>query len=151
MNESEDAEIKVIDFGTSRKFDPNKRMTKRLGTVLIYIKNQPYYIAPEVLLENYNEKCDVWSCGVILYILLCGYPPFSGRSEEEILKKVKAARIHFDKDDWSSISEEAKDLITRMLNQNPVKRISAEQAFNDPWIQKNAPNKEISKKVLQNL
>lgn len=81
VSDAEDSDLKVIDFGTSRKFDSNTRMTKRLGT--------PYYIAPEVLLENYNEKCDVWSCGVILYILLCGYPPFSGRSEDEILKRVK--------------------------------------------------------------
>lgn len=66
----QNANIKVIDFGTSRKFDPTKKLTKRLGT--------PYYIAPEVLKKNYDEKCDVWSCGVILYILLCGYPPFNG-------------------------------------------------------------------------
>lgn len=65
--------IKVIDFGTSRKFENNEKMTKRLGT--------PYYIAPEVITRNYNEKCDVWSCGVILYIMLCGYPPFGGNSE----------------------------------------------------------------------
>ena len=52
-------------------------MRKKLGT--------PYYIAPEVLREEYDEKCDVWSCGIMLYILLCGYPPFTGRSEEEIL------------------------------------------------------------------
>ena len=57
-----------------------KMMTRRLGT--------PYYIAPEVLEEQYDEKCDIWSCGIIIYILLCGYPPFSGRNEKEILKKV---------------------------------------------------------------
>jgi calcium-dependent protein kinase len=74
------ANLKVIDFGTSRKFDNNTRMTKKLGT--------PYYIAPEVLSENYNEKCDIWSCGVILYILLCGYPPFTGKNEKEIFDKV---------------------------------------------------------------
>lgn len=80
-NESADAKLKVIDFGTSRKFEPNTIMTKRLGTVLLILLKKPYYIAPEVLNYRYNEKCDVWSCGVILYILLCGYPPFTGRNE----------------------------------------------------------------------
>lgn len=61
-------DIKVIDFGLSRSFNPNKKMYSKLGT--------PFYIAPEVLKQKYNEKCDIWSCGVILYILLSGNPPF---------------------------------------------------------------------------
>jgi calcium-dependent protein kinase len=79
-----------------------------------------------VLLENYNEKCDVWSCGVILYILLCGYPPFSGRSEDDILAKVKSGKFRFDPEDWDHISADAKELIQKMLTLNPSKRISAE-------------------------
>ena len=67
---SQNANVKVVDFGTSKLFNPNVKMKKRLGT--------PYYIAPEVLEGNYDEKCDVWSCGVILYIVLSGYPPFNG-------------------------------------------------------------------------
>ena len=96
--------LKVIDFGTSRKFEKNTKMTKILGTVYYLFKKKklsftikPYYIAPEVLIKNYNEKCDVWSCGVILYILLCGYPPFTGKTEEEILKKVKIGKYEFDR------------------------------------------------------
>ena len=66
-------EIKVIDFGLSRTFEPNKNMYSRMGT--------PFYIAPEVLKKKYNEKCDVWACGVILYILLSGNPPFNGKND----------------------------------------------------------------------
>jgi calcium-dependent protein kinase len=65
--------VKVIDFGTSIEFNPNEKLRARLGTA--------YYIAPDVLLGEYDEKCDVWSCGVILYILLCGYPPFNGDND----------------------------------------------------------------------
>lgn len=101
-------------------------MNKKLGT--------PYYIAPEVLKMNYDEKCDVWSCGVILYILLCGYPPFGGRNEDEIIAKVKKGKFTFDKDDWENVSSEAKDLIKLMLEYNPKTRISAEDALAHPWI-----------------
>ena len=73
--------IKVIDFGTSAKFDPSKKMKQTYGTA--------YYIAPEVLTSEYNEKCDVWSIGVILYILLSGRPPFDGKDDKEIVKKVR--------------------------------------------------------------
>lgn len=73
----ENSPIKVIDFGTSTYFHKgSSKLRKKLGT--------PYYIAPEVLKRNYDEKCDVWSCGVILYILLCGYPPFNGANDKII-------------------------------------------------------------------
>ena len=77
---SENAVLKVIDFGTARHFIPNVLMTKKVGS--------PYYIAPEVISKSYNEKCDVWSCGIILYIMLCGYPPFRGKDEADIMKNV---------------------------------------------------------------
>lgn len=72
-------------------------MTKRLGT--------PYYIAPEVLLKKYNEKCDVWSCGVILYILLAGYPPFYGKKDIDIYQKIVKANVPFYTEEWSKVSE----------------------------------------------
>ena len=75
MNRDEnDPKITIIDFGTSGIFDNNKKMDQKFGT--------PYYIAPEVLKNNYDEKCDLWSIGVIMYILLCGYPPFNGANDD---------------------------------------------------------------------
>ncbi len=75
----------------------------------------PYYIAPEVLAGYYNEKCDIWSLGVIMYIMLCGYPPFNGNNDNDILKAVQSGEFSFPEEDWQVISEDAKDLIRQML------------------------------------
>lgn len=136
------ANLKVIDFGTSKKLVGDQKLKKRLGT--------PYYIAPEVLKRDYNEKCDVWSCGVILYIMLCGYPPFGGY-DQEILQNIEIGKFEFDPEDWGKISEDAKNLIKKMLEKDPNKRISAKDAYNDPWIQKNAPSEKIDTKALKNM
>ncbi|CAD8176142.1 unnamed protein product [Paramecium octaurelia] len=141
-NKKPNSNLKIIDFGTSRKMETNQNLTKRLGT--------PYYIAPEVLKRNYNEKCDVWSCGVILYIMLCGYPPFGGQ-DQEILQNIELGKYEFDPEDWNKISDEAKNLIKRMLTKDYQQRISAQEAYNDPWIQKNAPNGPIDMKAIKNL
>jgi len=87
LNQEEDAMIKIIDFGVSTKFNGKKKLKEKLGTA--------YYIAPEVLLENYDNKCDVWSCGILLYIMLCGYPPFNGDDDSEILESVKVGEFEF--------------------------------------------------------
>lgn len=117
--------IKLIDWGGARYFNDNKKMTS--------IDGNPYYIAPEVLSGLYDEKCDIWSIGVILYILLCGYPPFNGSNENEIMLGVKRGVIAFPKEEWSNISPEAIDLIKKMLNGNPKKRPSAEECLKEPW------------------
>ena len=91
-NNSENSNIKVIDFGTSCKYDPPKKFKHKLGT--------PYYIAPEVLKKSYDFKCDICSCGVIMYILLCGYPPFNGPSDREIFKRVIDGKFSFPSEDW---------------------------------------------------
>ncbi|CAD8071877.1 unnamed protein product [Paramecium sonneborni] len=137
-----DQNLKIIDFGCSRRFNTSK-MTKRLGT--------PFYIAPEVLGHNYTEKCDIWSCGVILYILLCGYPPFTGKTEQEIFDKVKLGRVKFPNEEWEFISKEAKHLIQKMISIDVNLRYSASQVLNDPWFQKHTTNQSINKKVLDNL
>jgi len=121
----DDSLLKVIDFGTSRYYEPATKMNQKFGT--------PYYIAPEVLRRKYTEKCDVWSCGVILYILLCGYPPFNGENDKIIMDRVAAGKYDFNHAEWSDISDEAKKLIRRMMEYDPNQRCSAEQALNDPW------------------
>ncbi|CDJ46330.1 CAM kinase, CDPK family TgCDPK1, putative [Eimeria brunetti] len=92
-----------------------------------------YYIAPEVLHGTYDEKCDVWSTGVILYILLSGCPPFNGANEFDILKKVEKGKFTFDLPQWKKVSEAAKDLIRKMLAYVPSMRISARDALEHPW------------------
>jgi calcium-dependent protein kinase len=83
--------------------------------------------------------------------MLCGYPPFAGKSEDEILKKVKIGKYKFDPDDWDKVSEEAKMLIKKMLTLDPTKRLSAHEAMNDPWVQKLAPSQPLNVKTLQTL
>jgi len=103
-------QIKIIDFGTSLVYDPNKKLDEKLGT--------PYYIAPEVLNKNYGAKCDIWSLGVISYILLCGAPPFSGQTDNDIMKAVRAGKVSFAGDHWKGISDSAKDFISQLLTYN---------------------------------
>ena len=95
-----------------------------------------YYIAPEVLNSEYNEKCDVWSIGVIMYILLSGKPPFDGSEDADIIKSVKRGEYSLSGPDWKSISKEAKDLIVKMLTFIPADRITAEEAMNHIWFKK---------------
>jgi calcium-dependent protein kinase len=95
----------------------------------------PYYIAPEVLAKNYNNKCDIWSCGVITYIVLSGIPPFNGASDQEIMKKVKVGKFSFTDPVWNNISDHAKDFITQLLTKDPQKRPSADQALKHTWIE----------------
>jgi len=119
--------IKIIDFGTAKIFSKEKRETLLIGSA--------YYIAPEVLDRNYTEKCDLWSCGVIMYILLTGRPPFGGNTDMEIMQKIKTGKFDLTKYPWGIISKEAKDLIKDLLQVNPSQRLSAEKALKHPWFQ----------------
>jgi calcium-dependent protein kinase len=94
----------------------------------------PYYIAPEILNKNYNEKCDLWSCGVVLYVLCCGYPPFRGKSMEELTAKIKSGAVLFDSKKWDLYSKDCKDLINKLLTIDPEQRISALEALEHPFI-----------------
>eukprot|EP01068_Selenidium_serpulae_P017663 Selendium_serpulae@DN6395_c1_g1_i3.p1 len=118
--------LKVIDWGFAARCPNNHKFSSVVGT--------PYYVAPEVLFGNYDKNCDIWSAGVVLYILLCGYPPFHGKDNQEILRKVKMGEYTFDPRHWKRVSEKAKALIRQMLMYDPRRRISAASAQQHEWI-----------------
>ena len=139
--------VKLIDWGGARYFSKSKKMST--------IKGTPYYIAPEVIKEVYDEKCDIWSLGVIFYVLLCGYPPFNGDTDTEIMANVQKGTFQFPKEEWDKISDEAKDLIKKMLTFDPAKRISALEVLKHPWFLKfnedQENNKEFAKTAFENM
>lgn len=87
-------------------------------------------------MKDYTEKCDIWSAGVVLYIMLCGEPPFNGNNDEKIIEKIKKGEYSFNSSEWLTVSSEAKAFIRKMMEFNVDKRLSAEQALQDPWILK---------------
>lgn len=130
--------LKLIDFGLSACFqEGGKPMSTKAGT--------PYYVAPQVLQGKYDNSCDIWSCGVIMFTMLSGYPPFYGKTDQEVLSKVKKGIFSFDHKDWRNISEDAKSLIGWMLKFSPEQRCTAEQALQNTWIKDFAPRaKKVS-------
>lgn len=127
--------IKLIDFGLSRSFYMHKhsgekemlRMQTKAGTA--------FFMAPEVITKNYSNSCDMWSAGVILYVMLSGYPPYDGDTQEEIFQAVLNSQVEFDDSVWEDVSDEAKDLIMQLLT-NEDDRLSAKQALKHPWFKK---------------
>jgi len=130
-NVADDSSLKLIDFGLSKVLDGESNMKKTVGTT--------FYMAPEVIQGNYNEKCDIWSCGIILYIMLCGKPPFYSQDEEELKKKICSMKYNFDYPEFKRVSQDAINLIKKILV-GPDKRLSASEILADPWIKENAPN-----------
>ena len=125
--------IKVIDFGLSR-IVTEKQMKTKVGTA--------YYVSPEVLDGNYDDRCDIWSAGVILYILLSGEPPFNGPNDNEIYRKICKMHFEFPKEKWCKISKDAIDLIKKMLTPE-AKRLTAQEVLEHPWFKKVETQPEI--------
>jgi len=137
-NENGLPRVKIADFGTSKMFEKGVVQKKVVGS--------SYYIAPEVLKKHYDEKCDIWSCGVIMYILLSGRPPFPGDSDREIMDKVAIGKYDLEESPFDQLSNAGKDLIKKLLVKDPKKRITASEALNHAWFKENK-SKELFNKI----
>ncbi|WZY83594.1 hypothetical protein YC2023_029978 [Brassica napus] len=145
VSKEEDSLLKTIDFGLSMFFKPDEIFTDVVGS--------PYYVAPEVLRKRYGSESDVWSAGVIVYILLSGVPPFWAETEQGIFEQVLHGDLDFSSDPWPSISEGAKDLVQKMLVRDPKRRLTAHQVLCHPWVQIDgvAPDKPLDSAVLSRM
>ena len=146
-SEAENSLIKVIDFGLSNRIVKDDKLTDLSGT--------PYFIAPEVIQRRYDEKADMWSIGIVMYILLSGKVPFRGMTTELLFNNITNTPVAFHPDDWVGISNKAIDFLKLLLKKNPKQRISAAEALAHPWIRskvtKNVNIKSININVLNRL
>ncbi|MGL4948151.1 MAG: CAMK family serine/threonine-protein kinase, partial [Mycoplasma sp.] len=145
-------QIKIIDFGTAKVFEKGQAENRWVGSM--------FYMAPEVFRQKYDEKCDWWSCGVILYIWLTGFLPFGGDNDNEIKKNIKSGIYDTESEPYPSLSKEVKDLIQQLWQVDPKKRISANDAINHQWFSTtqfkekekvNNISKTKAKKLINNL
>ncbi|KAL3620331.1 Calcium-dependent protein kinase 17 [Castilleja foliolosa] len=145
LSKDEDAPLKATDFGLSVFYKQGEHFKDIVGSA--------YYIAPEVLKRNYGPEVDIWSVGVMLYILLCGVPPFWAESETGIFNAILRGHVDFSSDPWPSISSGAKDLVKKMLTSDPKQRLSAAQVLNHSWIKEDgeAPDTPLDNAVLNRL
>jgi calcium-dependent protein kinase len=159
LNNQKNSQIKIIDFGLSQCVEKKNLVQvltgRNYGNITMKAPvGTPHYISPEVLNGKYNQKCDIWSAGVILFTMLGGYFPFDGETDNQVYKAIKSKKYNFYDEEWKNVSNEAKDLIKHMLiDEN--KRFSAEEVLRHPWLTKMSPNEKstvnkMSVKHLQN-
>lgn len=125
-----DADVKIIDFGLSKKYGAtgSERMHDPVGTV--------YSMSPEVLLGTYTNKVDIWSCGVITFMLLSSTMPFYGRNQKSVMRRVLKGKYEFRAPKWKSVSKLAQDFVSLLMIYQADGRPSAEEAVQNPWLQK---------------
>jgi len=135
--------VKIADFGLSKDFSEEKLSTS-CGT--------PDYVAPEVLVgDPYDKSVDIWSIGVITYVLLCGFPPFYGDSQKDLFENIMKGNYDFPDPEWKYVSDEAKDFIKKILVVNADDRATAEECLNHPWIKEYADKDTKDLKRMQSF
>jgi len=135
--------LKLIDFGLSCRSKP--------GAFLCTVAGTASYVAPQVLEKRYDKRCDLWSCGAILYTVLCGHPPFRGSNQQEVLAKVRKGRYTFQSKIWQRVSQDAKSLVQKLMELDPAERYTAEQALADSWIRLKAQRPHAVPSMQPNL
>ena len=129
-NHRDDADIKIADFGLAMRHTKNDApMLQPCGS--------PGYVAPEIIADpavGYDKSVDIWSIGVITYILLCGYPPFQADDQDELFDQIRDGAFTFDDEDWTSVSDHAMNFIHSTLEVDPLKRLNAAELLQHPWM-----------------
>jgi calcium/calmodulin-dependent protein kinase I len=139
QSESDDSDIKIADFGFAKKVKAPNSLTTQCGT--------PGYVAPEILEgKAYDTQADMWSLGVIVYILLGGYPPFIEQNQRELFRKIRKGQYEFHDEYWGQVSAEAKTMISKLLTVNPSQRYDAPGSMSNEWIC--ADDKKLEAKTL---
>jgi len=138
-SEDNDSDIKIADFGFAKKCPHPQSLSTQCGT--------PGYVAPEILEgSKYDTQADMWSLGVIVYILLGGYPPFIEQNQRDLFRKIRKGDYEFHEEYWGQVSDDAKNLISKLLTVNPSKRLNAKQCLENSWV--NAGDDKLAAKDL---
>ncbi|GHP10817.1 calcium-dependent protein kinase 19 [Pycnococcus provasolii] len=142
-DKSDNAELMLTDFGLSVFVKPGIPFKDIVGSA--------YYVAPEVLRKNYGMEADVWSIGIILYILLSGVPPFWAEQEPQIFDAILKADLDFSTKPWPAVSQQAKEVVAGMLTRDPRQRWTIQQVLDHPWMKGNAKDTPLDSVVLKRL
>jgi len=142
------APLKMTDFGLADYCEPGQKLSEISGT--------PYYIAPEVIRQNYGLEADIWSCGIVMYVLLTGRTPFHRpddhkQSYKVVFRRILDEEIDFNKDPWGNISDTAKDLCRKLLQKDPSKRLTANEALQHPWVKEDETTDARKAATVQRL
>lgn len=134
---ADDAILKLADFGLANMLGPDESMNVACGT--------PGYVAPEILKHQpYGKEVDIWSIGIILYILLCGFPPFYDDNNKKLFAMIVNAKYDFPDPYWTDVSQLAKDLVIQLLKVNPSERLTASEILQHPWMTTDAPRYHLT-------